>query len=73
MTSPALTVDGLERWVLFGAHWQVMHLSSDQATVELCACTGEPVERLESHDPAVIDYLRTAQADSARSEMKETR
>jgi len=73
MTAPALTVDGLERWVLFGAHWHVVHLSSDRATVELCACTGGPVERLESHDPAVIDYLRTAQADSTRSEMKETR
>lgn len=71
MTSPALTVDGLERWVQFGAQWHVMHLSNDRATVELCACTGEPVERLESHDPAVIDYLRTAQADSTRSEMKE--
>lgn len=73
MTSPALTVDGLERWVLFGAHWHVMHLSPDRATVELCACTGEPVERLESHDPAVNDYLRTTRADSTRSEMKETR
>ena len=71
MSSRALTVDGLERWVRFGAQWHVMHLSDERAAVELCACTGEPVERLESHDPAVIGYLRTAQPDATRSEMKE--
>jgi hypothetical protein len=72
MSSRALRVEDLERWVLFGAQWGVVHLASDRATVQLCACTGEPVERLESHDPAVIAYLRTAQADSTRPEMKET-
>jgi len=73
MSSQALTVDGLERWVLFGAQWHVLRLSNDRATVELCACTGEPVEQLESHDPAVIEYLRTAQGDPTRPEMKERR
>lgn len=63
MTSRALTIDGLERWRLFGAQWHVVHLSSEGAVVEFCACTGEPVERLESHDPAVIEHLRTTQAD----------
>ncbi|HWG09344.1 MAG TPA: hypothetical protein VN672_10080 [Solirubrobacteraceae bacterium] len=63
MTSQGLTIDDLERWVLFGAQWHVVHLYSHRAIVELCACTGGPVERLESHDPAVVDYLRTVQAD----------
>ena len=63
MSPPALTVDGLERWVLFGAQWHVLRLSHHRATVELCACTGEPVERLESRDPAVIEYLRAAQCN----------
>ncbi|MGH2831321.1 MAG: hypothetical protein ACRDK2_00970 [Solirubrobacteraceae bacterium] len=65
MTSRALTVVDLERWTLFGAHWHVMHLSTDEAVVELCACTGEPVERLQSHDPAVIEHLHMTQADIA--------
>lgn len=66
-----LTIDGLERWVLFGAQWRIVKLSDDQAVVDLCTCTGEPVERLETHDLAVIGYL-TVQRDTARSETKET-
>jgi hypothetical protein len=58
------TVDVLERWVLFGGRWRVVDLSGESAVVELCACTGEPVERLESGDPAVISYLRTARHDA---------
>jgi len=54
-----LTVSELERWAQFGAHWNVIELSEDAATVDLCACTGEPVERRQSSDPALIDYLQT--------------
>jgi hypothetical protein len=56
-----LTIDALERWVLFGAQWRIVELSSARAVVVLCTCTGEPVERLESEDRAVIGYVRTAQ------------
>jgi hypothetical protein len=55
----ALSVSELERWAQFGGHWNVIDLSEDEATVELRACTGEPVERRHSNDPALIDYLRT--------------
>ena len=58
-----LTIDRLERWALFGAHWRVVDLSSDHAVVELCACTGELVESAECADAAVIEYLRTMQTD----------
>jgi hypothetical protein len=71
MSSQSLTVDALERWVLFGAQWHVVRLSNHRATVELCACTGERVELLESHDPAVLEYLRTAHGDRTRPEMEE--
>ena len=71
MTVEALTTDGLERWVLFGAQWRIVELSDDHAVVDLCACTGERVERVETHDPAVIVYLGMQQ-DTARSETKET-
>ena len=58
-----LTIDALERWVLFGAQWRIVDLSGESAVVDLCTCTGELVERLESDDPALIRYLRSAQPD----------
>jgi hypothetical protein len=62
-TPQALTVEYLERWVLSGAHWRVVELTDQRACVDLCACTGEPVERLQSADPTVIGYLRAAPSD----------
>ena len=58
-----LTIDALERWVLFGAQWRIVDLSGHSAVVDLCSCTGEVVERLESDDPALIRYLRSARSD----------
>jgi hypothetical protein len=58
-----LTIDRLERWVLFGAHWRVVNIANEHAVVDLCACTGELVERVESGDAEVIEYLRTTQPD----------
>jgi hypothetical protein len=58
-----LTIDALERWVLFGAQWRFVDLSGESAVVDLCSCTGEVVERLESDDAALIRYLRSAQSD----------
>ncbi len=60
MSAEALTIDGLERWVLSGAHWRLVDISAERAVVDLCACTGEPMQRLSTSDPAVIGYLRTA-------------
>ena len=58
-----LTIDVLERWVLFGAQWRIVDLSGQRAVVDLCTCTGELVERLQSDDPALIRYLRSAPSD----------
>lgn len=63
MTTEALTVEHLDRWVLSGAHWRVVDISNRCVVVDLCACTGESVERRQSDDPAVIDYLRRARSD----------
>ena len=60
MTTKDLTVPELERWVLFGADWRLVELSAERAIVDLCACTGELVERRESNDTALIGYLRSA-------------
>jgi len=63
MATEPLTVDRLERWAFFGANWRVLEVSSDRVVVDLCACTGELVERVECGDAAVIEYLRTARSD----------
>jgi hypothetical protein len=48
----------LERWCDHGAHYRILHLSDAEAIVELRTCFGEPVERLESSDPRLLEYLR---------------
>lgn len=57
----------LERWADHGAVWRVVHLSEKSARVDLCTCHGQPVERLESDDPELIEYLRgrTSSEDEA--------
>ena len=49
----------LGRWEHHGAVWRVVHVSDEAAIVDLCTCSGEPVERLESREPAVVDYVRS--------------
>lgn len=56
MTEDPLTT--LERWRDAGADYRVVHLSDDVAVVDLCTCDGQPMERLESTDRPLIDYLR---------------
>ena len=51
-------VEQLRRWEDHGAVWRAVHVSDERAIVDLCACTGEPVDRLESSDPELIRYLR---------------
>jgi hypothetical protein len=51
-------VEVLRRWEDHGATWRAVHVSDDRAIVELCTCHGEPVDRLESDDPALIRLLR---------------
>ncbi len=58
-----LTIKTLEDWARAGAHWRVLHHSERRAVVELQQCTGEPVERLESDDPALIAYLEGVASD----------
>ena len=51
-------VADLERWTDNGAVYRVLELRDDHALVQLCTCTGEPVDLLESDDPGLIAYLR---------------
>ena len=65
MSTHTLTIDDLERWVLSGALWRVADISSEHAVVDMCTCTGERMERVDSDDPSVIGYLRTAHPELA--------
>ncbi len=51
-------VEVLRRWEDHGATWRAVHVSDEHAVVDLCTCTGEPVERLESDDPELVRFLR---------------
>ena len=51
-------VSVLRRWEDAGAAWRAVHVSDAWAIVDLCTCTGEPVERLESADAGLIRLLR---------------
>jgi hypothetical protein len=60
--------DALRRWEDHGAVWRAVHVSDAKAIVDLCTCTGEPVDRIESDDPDLIAFLRerpTSAADPA--------
>jgi len=62
MADASLTLADLERWELFGATWRVVELSDDRALLDMCACTGQLVERRASADRALISYVRAAAA-----------
>jgi hypothetical protein len=51
-------VEIVRRWEDHGAVWRAVHVSDERAVVDLCTCTGEPVERLESSDPELIRLIR---------------
>jgi hypothetical protein len=50
-------VDTLLRWEEHGAVWRAVWVGETEAVVDLCTCTGEPVEQLRSSDPALLRYL----------------
>lgn len=56
-TRPPLTIEALRRWEDNGALWRTAELTSEQVVVELCTCSGEPVDALASEDPALIAYV----------------
>lgn len=48
----------LRRWEDHGAHWRLLELGEHEAVVELRTCHGEPVDRLRSSDPELLELLR---------------
>ncbi|MGI9183953.1 MAG: hypothetical protein ACR2GZ_03160 [Solirubrobacteraceae bacterium] len=57
-TRPPITIEALERWEESGALWRTAALTPDRVVVELCTCSGEPVDALASEDPELIALVR---------------
>lgn len=47
----------LARWEASGASWSVTERRSGYARIQLCACTGEPVDTLEVTDRRDLEAL----------------
>jgi hypothetical protein len=61
---PETPLERLERWEAFGATWRTLELDDDHVVLQLCTCHGEPVDRLESDDAALIEYVRAASSST---------
>jgi hypothetical protein len=58
MTTSLTDLDRLRRWEDAGGHWRVLVRDSGRVAVALERCDGgEEVERFESADPELLDYL----------------
>ncbi len=60
---PADPVAALERWLDHGAQYRVVELTPDHAVLELRTCHGEPVDRLESRDPELVEFVKQRSSD----------
>ena len=57
-------LERLRRWEASGGSWRLLALSSAGAELELCACTGEPMERMVTGDPELLAHLRAVGAEA---------
>jgi hypothetical protein len=63
--SRAVTIQELEDWEESGALWHALEVGDERAVIELCSCTGEAMDRVESDSPELIEYVR-ARPDEER-------
>jgi hypothetical protein len=57
--APSVTIEDLERWEDNGATWRAFEVTDAQAVIDLCSCTGEAMERVQSDAPEVIEFVRS--------------
>jgi hypothetical protein len=60
---PRLTKDDLERWQESGATWRALEITDEGAVVELCTCTGEPVDVLAGTGADLVAFVRANRGD----------
>jgi hypothetical protein len=58
-----VTVEYLKDWELHGATWRPLSVSDERAVIELCSCSGEPMDLVESDRPELIDFVRAHHPD----------
>jgi hypothetical protein len=61
---PSVTIEDLERWEEHGAVWRAYEVTDEHALIDLCTCTGEPMERVQSDAPELIEFVRARGAQS---------
>jgi hypothetical protein len=54
----SVTVEHLRDWELGGASWRAIELDDRHTVIDLCSCTGEAMDRVESDQPEVIEYVK---------------
>jgi hypothetical protein len=59
----SVTIEDLERWSENGAIWRAREVSDEHAVIDLCSCSGEPMQRVESGSLELIDYVRAHRED----------
>ncbi len=59
----SVTIEDLQRWSGGGAVWRALEVSDERAVIDLCSCTGEPMDRVESNAPELIAYVRAHRED----------
>ena len=57
------TIEQLRDWRDTGAVWRPVELDDEHAVIDLCTCSGEPMERVHSGDPTLIAYVRANRED----------
>jgi hypothetical protein len=62
--TPAATVEYLKDWELHGAMWRAVEVSDERAVIELCSCSGEPMDLVEGDDAQLIEYVRAHRRSS---------
>jgi hypothetical protein len=56
--APSVTIEDLERWEDNGAIWRPFEVTDTRAVIDLCSCTGEAMERVQSDAEDVIEAAR---------------
>lgn len=59
----AAVLEKLWLWARSGGSVRVANLAETEAVIELCACTGEMMERFSSSDGALLEQLASTEVD----------
>jgi hypothetical protein len=60
----SVSVEVLKDWELNGATWRAVELTDEHAVIDLCSCTGERMDRVQSDQPELIEYVRVRGGES---------